>query len=57
VYVEAGGAAPRSAEEARAFLKWIDEFEVVLRAHNRRHGCNEFPLDNTAAGKDGHNSS
>jgi hypothetical protein len=35
VYVEAGGAAPRSAEEARAFLKWIDEFEVVLRSRNR----------------------
>src|SRR5262249_5775882 len=35
VYVEAGGVAPRSAEEARAFLKWIDEFEVLLRARNR----------------------
>jgi TolB protein len=39
VYVEAGGVAPRSAEEARAFLKWIDEFEVLLRARNR------FPTD------------
>src|SRR5262249_18497501 len=35
VYVEAGGAAPRSAEEARAFLKWIDEVEGVLRTRNR----------------------
>ena len=35
MYVEAGAAAPRSAEEARAFLKWIDEFEVVLRTRNR----------------------
>jgi hypothetical protein len=35
VYVEAHGAAPRSAEEARAFLKWIDQFEILLRARNR----------------------
>jgi hypothetical protein len=35
VYVEAGGAASRSAEEARAFLKWIDQFEALLRARNR----------------------
>src|SRR5262249_40440249 len=35
VYVEAGGVVPRSAEEARAFLKWIDQFEVLLRARNR----------------------
>ncbi len=35
VYVEAGGVAPRSAEDARAFLKWIDQFEILLRARNR----------------------
>jgi hypothetical protein len=35
VFIEAGGPAPRSAEEARAFLKWIDDFEVLLRTRNR----------------------
>jgi hypothetical protein len=35
VYVEARGVVPRSAEEARAFLKWIDQFELLLRARNR----------------------
>ncbi len=35
VYIEAGGVVQRSAEEARAFLKWIDQFEIVLRARNR----------------------
>jgi hypothetical protein len=35
VYVEAGGVMPRSMQEARAFLKWIDEFEVLLRGRNR----------------------
>jgi hypothetical protein len=35
VYVEANGVAPRSAEEARAFLKWIDQFEILLRTRNR----------------------
>jgi TolB protein len=35
VYVEAGGMVPRSADEARAFLKWIDQFEVLLRARDR----------------------
>ena len=25
----------RSAEEARAFLKWIDQVEILLRARNR----------------------
>jgi TolB protein len=35
VYVEADGHLPRSAEEARAFLKWIDQFEILLRARNR----------------------
>jgi hypothetical protein len=35
VYVEAGGVVPRSAAEARAFLKWIDRFEILLRARNR----------------------
>jgi hypothetical protein len=35
VYVEAGGVVYRSAEEARAFLRWIDQFELVLRTRNR----------------------
>ena len=35
VYVEAGGVAYRSAEEARAFLKWIDQFELLLRTRDR----------------------
>jgi hypothetical protein len=35
IYVEAAGVMPRSATEARAFLKWIDQFELVLRARNR----------------------
>jgi Tol biopolymer transport system component len=34
VYVEAGGVE-RSAEEAKAFVKWIDQFEVLLRSRNR----------------------
>jgi hypothetical protein len=29
------GVVPRSAEEARAFLKWIDQFEVLLRGRDR----------------------
>jgi hypothetical protein len=35
VYVEVNGVVPRSAEEARAFLKWIDQFEILLRSRNR----------------------
>jgi hypothetical protein len=35
VYIEAAGVVHRSAEEARAFLKWIDQFEILLRARNR----------------------
>jgi hypothetical protein len=35
VYVEANGVAPQSAVEARAFLKWIDQFEILLRSRNR----------------------
>ena len=35
VYLEANGVAPRSAAQARSFLKWIDQFEVVLRSRNR----------------------
>jgi hypothetical protein len=35
VYVEANGVIPRSAEEARAFLKWIDQFEILMRTRNR----------------------
>jgi len=35
VYIESGGEGYRSAEEARAFLKWIDQFELVLRARDR----------------------
>ncbi len=42
VYVEAGGAW-RSADEARAFLKWIDQFEGLLRARDR------FPTAKTRA--------
>jgi hypothetical protein len=39
VYVEAKGMVFRSAEEARGFVRWIDAFEVVLRA--RDHFPNE----------------
>ncbi len=35
VYIEAGGVVHRSPDEARAFLKWIDQFELVLRTRNR----------------------
>ena len=35
MYVEAGGEVYRSAEEARAFLKWIDQFELLLRTRDR----------------------
>jgi hypothetical protein len=35
VYVEANGVALRSAAEARRFLKWIDQFEILLRTRNR----------------------
>jgi hypothetical protein len=35
VYVEVNGVAPRFAAEARAFLKWIDQFEILLRTRNR----------------------
>ena len=35
VYVEAGGVVYRSAEEARAFLAWIDRFELLLRTRDR----------------------
>jgi hypothetical protein len=35
VYVEVNGQSYRSAEEARAFQKWIDEFEILLRTRNR----------------------
>jgi hypothetical protein len=35
VYIEAGDVRPRSAAEARLFLKWIDRVEVLLRARNR----------------------
>jgi TolB protein len=35
IYVEAGGMTYRSADEARSFLKWIDQFELVLRARDR----------------------
>jgi len=35
VYIEAGGEVYRSAEDARAFLKWIDQFELVLRTRDR----------------------
>jgi TolB protein len=35
VYLEAGGTTYKSPEEARAFLKWIDQFELVLRTRDR----------------------
>jgi hypothetical protein len=35
VYVEVNGVMPRSAAEARAFLAWIDQFEILLRSRNR----------------------
>jgi hypothetical protein len=35
VYVEAGDTPFRSAADARAFLKWIDQLEVLLRVRNR----------------------
>jgi hypothetical protein len=35
VYVEANGRVPRSATEARMFLKWIDALEVLVRSRNR----------------------
>lgn len=35
VYVRVGGVVERSAEEARAFLKWIDQFEILVRGRNR----------------------
>lgn len=35
VYVEVNGLGYRSAEDARAFQKWIDEFEILLRTRNR----------------------
>jgi len=35
VYVEADGAGYRSPDEARAFLKWIDDFEALLRTRDR----------------------
>jgi hypothetical protein len=35
VYIEVAGAGYRSAEEAKAFLKWIDQFELLLRTRDR----------------------
>jgi hypothetical protein len=35
VYIEAGGVVHRSADEAKAFLKWIDQFEILMRSRNR----------------------
>jgi len=35
VYVEAGGVTYRSATEAEAFLKWIDQLDLVLRSRER----------------------
>jgi len=35
VYVEVGGVTYRSATEAEAFLKWIDQLDLVLRARDR----------------------
>jgi hypothetical protein len=39
IYVEINGMGYRSVDEARAFQKWIDEFEILLRTRNR------FPTD------------
>ncbi len=35
VYIESAGVTHRSPEEARAFLAWIDKFELLLRTRNR----------------------
>src|SRR5262249_45407237 len=35
VYIEVGGVIQRSPEEARAFLAWIDKFELLLRLRDR----------------------
>jgi hypothetical protein len=35
VHIEAGGVVYRSPEEARAFLKWLDQLEILLRQRNR----------------------
>jgi hypothetical protein len=35
IYVEIGGRTFRSATEAEAFLKWIDQLDLVLRARDR----------------------
>lgn len=35
MYAEADGAVYWSAEEARAFLAWINQFELLLRIRDR----------------------
>jgi hypothetical protein len=35
IYVEVGGMPARSAEDARFFLKWIDDLSLAQRARNR----------------------
>jgi hypothetical protein len=35
VYIEVGSVIHRSAEDARAFLAWIDKFELLLRLRDR----------------------
>src|SRR5262249_26599598 len=35
IYVEVAGAPPRSREDARFFLAWIDDLAVMLRARGR----------------------
>jgi hypothetical protein len=35
VYIEIGAKTYRSADEAQAFIKWIDQFELLLRTRDR----------------------
>ncbi|MCI0702842.1 MAG: CehA/McbA family metallohydrolase [Planctomycetia bacterium] len=35
IYIEAAGMGYRSPDEARAFIKWIEQFELVLRTRDR----------------------
>jgi hypothetical protein len=53
VYLEVGDKKHQSAEEAKAFLKWIDQFEILLRTRDRfptpRH--RELALDQIEAAR------
>lgn len=35
IYIEIGGKTIQSPDEAKAFLKWIDQFEILLRTRDR----------------------